>query len=81
MLFITYYYTVTYTIIYLFLFQITSEMLKSNDYKDDVCTKKIENISVSKEIGSAIEALIKSDATDNEIKRNTDTYLVQQAGE
>ncbi|CAK9828524.1 Zinc finger protein 341 [Anthophora retusa] len=61
--------------------KITSEMLKSDDYKDETCTKKLENISVSKEIGSTIEALIKTDAADNEIKRNTDTYSVKQTSE
>ncbi|XP_076763752.1 uncharacterized protein LOC143431122 isoform X1 [Xylocopa sonorina] len=60
--------------------KITSEMLKSDDCRDDMGTKKLENISVSKEIGSTIEALIKSEAADNEIKRNTDTYPVQQTG-
>ncbi|XP_076634126.1 uncharacterized protein LOC143348130 isoform X2 [Colletes latitarsis] len=61
--------------------KITSETLKSDDYKDEICTKKVENISISKEIGSTIEVLIRSDATDNEIKRNIDTYSVQQIGE
>lgn len=59
------------------MFQITSEMLKSDDYRDEICTKKAENISVSKEIGLTIDTLIKSGAADNEIKRNIDTYSVQ----
>ena len=61
--------------------KITSETFKSGDYKDETCTKKVENISVSKEIGSTIEAIIRSDAADNEIKRNIDIYSVQQTGE
>ncbi|XP_029042679.1 uncharacterized protein LOC117602259 isoform X2 [Osmia lignaria lignaria] len=61
--------------------KITLDILKSDEYKDETCTKKIENIFVSREIGSTIEALMKSDAADNEIKRNIDIYLVQQTGE
>ncbi|XP_043490075.1 zinc finger protein 341-like [Polistes fuscatus] len=46
--------------------KITSEMLKSND---------------SKEVGSTIDATIRSDLIGSEIKRNTDIYTMHQAGE
>lgn len=46
--------------------KITSEMLKSND---------------SKEIGSTIDATVRSDLIGSEIKRNTDIYTMHQAGE
>ncbi|KAI4489861.1 hypothetical protein M0804_004043 [Polistes exclamans] len=46
--------------------KITSEMLKSND---------------SKEVGSTIDATIRSDLIGSEIKRNTNIYTMHQAGE
>ncbi|XP_012151190.1 uncharacterized protein LOC100881623 isoform X3 [Megachile rotundata] len=61
--------------------KIPLEILKFDEYKDEISTKKVENISVSREIGSTIEALMKSDSVDNEIKRNIDTYSVQQTSE
>lgn len=61
--------------------KITFETIKSEDYKDETCTKNVESNSVSRDIGSAIEAFMKFDAADNEIKCNIDTYSVQQIGE
>ncbi|XP_076648541.1 uncharacterized protein LOC143356597 [Halictus rubicundus] len=61
--------------------KITSETIKSEDYKDETCTKKVDSNSVSRDIGSVIEAFMRSDAADNEIKCNIDTYSVQQIGE
>nr|XP_050846315.1 zinc finger protein 341-like [Vespula vulgaris] len=61
--------------------KITSEMLKSNDSKDDSSIKKIGSNQISRDIGSTIEALIRSDSTESEIKRNSDIYTMHQAGE
>ncbi|KAG7207563.1 hypothetical protein KM043_009187 [Ampulex compressa] len=62
--------------------KITSDILKPNDYRDERYNRKLESVSISKEIGSTIEALIRSDSADNsEIKRNTDVYSIQPAGE
>lgn len=63
------------------LLQITSEMLKSNDSKDDSSIKNIGSNPISRDIGSTIEALIRSDSTESEIKRNTDIYTMHQVGE
>lgn len=56
-------------------------MLKSNDSKDDSSIKKIGSNQISRDIGSTIEALIRSDSTESEIKRNSDIYTMHQAGE
>ncbi|XP_015180311.1 PREDICTED: zinc finger protein 341-like [Polistes dominula] len=61
--------------------KITTEMLKSNDSKNDSNIKRIGSNSISKNIGSTIDATIRSDSIGNEVKRNTDIYTMHQEGE
>lgn len=59
--------------------QISSDEMRTSDYENDSCDKKLDNFTISREIGSTIDDLMRSDSSDSvDIKSEIDAFSSEQ---